>query len=335
MPLVPVESKKADGAISPLIAHLVDKISYDIEAYSDTYDPTSELTASFVDSESEGGDNAAGDESATDSQQNGTESTDTLPTYSSVLERYVASLGAEDKKKTETVAFFWGQIKKHPSEEGLYERFLAWLGGAQIASEQLNAYNAAIRRFDSNGWYSKLARWYVRQKRGKELSAYSRQLIDIFNEQEITEYLVSLPGYGATSASDEVNWDARLGFELYSYAHNRSRRNLVFVRGMLVYLQDHDRPAWEKLSTEYFFADRSIREPYLAWLSRQKLLRDRYAEAANRVAQAGVPAATQPQSGDTANGPAVKPLSSAVDGPQLSRASASAGALTTYRIFAA
>src|SRR5262249_19529868 len=146
---------------------------------------------------------------------------------------------------------------------------------------------------------------------------------------------VSLPGYGATSASDEVNWDARLGFELYSYAHNRFPRNLVFVRGMLVYLQDHDRPAWEKLSTEYYFADRSIREPYLAWLSRQKLLRDRYAEAANRVAQAGVPAATQPQSGDTANGPAVKPLSSAVDGPQLSRASASAGALTTYRIFAA
>jgi predicted Zn-dependent protease len=337
MPLVPSESKGANSAISPLIAHLVDKISYDIEAYSDTYDPTQELTVSSDESDSEDAETGGGGESEEDSQQKESESAEQGPTYSSLLERYVASLANDDKKKTETVAFFWGQIRKHPGEEGLYERFLAWLGQAQIASEQLNAYNAAIRRFDSNSWYSKLARWYIRQKRGKELAAYSRQLIDIFNEQEITDYLVSLPGYGATSASDEANWDAQLGFQLYSYAHNRFPRNLVFVRGMLVYLQDHDRAAWEKLSTQYYFADRSIREPYLAWLAMHKELRDRYAEAASRVAQtAGITQAGGVAQPPAQTGTAGSTLTgSAVAGPPLPTPGAAPGTLTTYRIFAA
>jgi predicted Zn-dependent protease len=335
MPLVPVESKKANEAISPLIAHLVDKISYDIEAYSDTYDPTSELTVYSDDSDSEASETAGPSESEGESQEKDSESADKGATYSTVLERYVASLDGDDKKKTETIAFFWGQIRKHPGEEGLYERFLAWLGGAQIAGEQLNAYNAAIRRFDSNGWYSKLARWYIRQKRGKELAAYSRQLIDIFNEQEITDYLVSLPGYGATSAADEQNWDARLGFEMFSYAHKRFPRNLVFVRGMLVYLWDHDRAAWEKLSTEYYFSDQSIREPYLAWLSEHKQLGERYAQAASRVAAAAGPASGQPGAAGPAPQAVANNPGSVVAGPRLSVASAGSGTLTPYRVFAA
>jgi predicted Zn-dependent protease len=334
-PLVPSESKRATSTISPLIAHLVDKISYDIEAYSDTYDPTLELTVPSDESESEEGEPSAGGELEVegDSRQKESERAEQGLTYSSALERYVASLSNDDKKKTETVAFFWGQINKHPNEEGLYERFLAWLGQAQIVNEQLVAYNAAIRRFDSNSWYSKLARWYIRQKRGRELAAYSRQLIDIFNEQEITDYLVSLPGYGAKSASDEANWDAQFGFQLYSYAHNRFPRNLVFVRGMLVYLEDHDLTAWQKLSTEYYFADRSIRDPYLAWLSEHQKLRDRYAQAASRLAPAG--GAAQPPSQTATPASSGKSSTSVVAGPQL-RADGSAPApLTTYRIFAA
>ena len=67
---------------------------------------------------------------------------------------------AADEKKTETVTFFWNEIRKHPREEGLYERFLRWLGSAELVNEQLNAYNAAIRQFDSNTWYHRLGRWY-------------------------------------------------------------------------------------------------------------------------------------------------------------------------------
>src|SRR5207302_313517 len=76
-----------------------------------------------------------------------------------------------------------------------------------------------------------------------------------------------------------MNWDERLAFDLYSYAHTHFPRNLFFVRGMLTYLEKNDRGRWEKLSAEYYLADRSIREPYLAWLSKQGTLRERYAKA--------------------------------------------------------
>lgn len=274
-PLVASSSKRWSYGITPKVEQLVDRIKYNIEAYSDTYDPT-EGNSGTEDSE---------DESEADSEES-TPSSDTSdnqrgPTYSSVLERYISSLAVDDKK-TETVALFWAEIKKHPREEGLYERFLRWLGQSEMVNEQLKAYNSAIRQFDSNTWYHRLSRWYVRQKRGRELARYSRQLIGIFDEEEITDYLLRFAGYGTTPAGDELNWDARLAFDLYSYAHNRFPRNLFFVRGMLTYLEKSQNAQWQKLSAEYYFADRSIREPYLAWLSKQNQLRDRYAQAKSK-----------------------------------------------------
>src|SRR5205085_3501810 len=222
------------------------------------------------------------------------ESNKSGPTYSSVLERYVASLAAEDKK-TETVTFFWNEIRKHPGEEGLYERFLRWLGSAELVNEQLKAYNTAIRQFDSNTWYHRLARWYVRQKRGRELQRYSRQLISIFDEEDITEYLLRFAGYGATAAGDALNWDQKLAFDLYSYAHQRFPQNLFFVRGMLTYLANNkDSASWAQLSAQYYFADRSIREPFLAYLSGNNQLRDRYATAKSKGATANNQPATEP-----------------------------------------
>jgi len=280
VPLVAVSPKHWSYGITPPIENLIEKIRYNIEAYSDTYDPTEDKSASN-DNDNRSEDNQA-DSEVTDLDARAIEAeAQRGTTYSSVLERYVSSLG-EDEKKTETVAFFWGEIKKHPKEEGLYERFLRWLGQAQLINEQLKAYDSAIRQFDSNTWYHRLGRWYVREKRGKELSRYSKQLIDVFDEDEITEYLLRFAGYGATSAGDEMNWDERLAFDLYGYAHNHFPKNLFFVRGMLTYLEKNDRARWEKLSAEYYFADRSIREPYLAWLSKQGTLRERYSQAKGR-----------------------------------------------------
>ena len=275
IPLIAVSKKSWSYGITPQIENLIDKIRYKIEAYSDTYDPTEDKAATNERDDSES------DSEVTDVEPAPESSAHRGPTYSAVFERYVSSLAAEEKK-TETVAFFWSEIKKHSKEEGLYERFMRWLGQAQLINEQLKAYDSAIRQFDSNTWYHRLARWYVRQKRGKDLTRYSKQLIGIFDEDEITEYLLRFAGYGATAAGDEMNWDERLAFDLYSYAHTRFPRNVFFVRGMLTYLEKNDRGPWEKLSTEYYFADRSIREPYLAWLSKQGQLRERYQRAGVR-----------------------------------------------------
>jgi len=284
LPLVAVSPKHWGYGITPRIENLIDKIRYKIEAYSDTYDPTEDKEAAAESEDDEV------DSEVTDVRTPAEGDAQRGPNYSAVLERYVSSLAAEEKK-TETVAFFWSEIKKHPKEEGLYERFLRWLGQAQLVNEQLKAYDSAIKQFDSNTWYHRLGRWYVRQKRGKELTTYSKQLIDIFDEDEITEYLVRFAGYGATTSGDSLNWDERLAFDLYSYAHARFSRNLFFVRGMLTYLERNDRARWEKLSTEYYFADRSIREPYLAWLSKQGKLREAYARAKARQSSYSVFAA--------------------------------------------
>jgi len=277
IPLVPVSPKHWSYGVTPGLENLVEKIRYNIEAYSDTYDPTEDKASSDDESEDRETESEVTD---VDSPAAAAEAR-RGQTYSSVLERYVSSLAA-DEKKTETVALFWREIKKHPKEEGLYERFMRWLGQAQLINEQVKAYDSAIKQFDSNTWYHRLSRWYVRQKRGKELTKYSRQLIGIFDEDETTEYLLRFAGYGATAAGDEMNWDERLAFDLYSYAHTRFPRNLFFVRGMLTYLEKNDRARWERLSAEYYFADRSIREPYLAWLSKQGQLRERYAQAKTR-----------------------------------------------------
>ncbi len=274
-PLIPVEARRWTYGSSPAIDALIDKISYSIEAYSDTYDPT------------EGGGSSVNDTG--DDEEDTGEPTLVLPdknrvTYSSVLERMVASFAANEKK-TETAAFFWSEIKKHPAEEGLYERFLRWLGQAELINEQLRAYNSAIRQFDNNTWYHRLARWYVRQKRGRELNQYSRKLISIFDEEEITEYLYRFAGYGATAEGDSLNWDEEFAYQFYTLAHNRFPRNLFFVRGMLTYLSSHNVPEWAKLSAQYYFMDRSIRDPYLGWLSKQNQLRDRYAQARQQAAQ--------------------------------------------------
>lgn len=267
LPLVPFSTRR--WRPTPDLEHLIDRLSYEKEAYSDTYDPT-EGEGLDVDEESEEETDVQDLEPAIPADE---------PTYSSVLERYVSSL-AVDNRKIETVAFFWGEIRKHPREEGLYERFLRWLGQAELVNEQLRAYNSAIRRFDSSTWYHRLARWYVRHKRAGELARYSRRLINIFDEEDVNEYLLRFAGYGADSGADELNWDQRLAFDLYSYAHTRFPRNLFFVRGMLDYLGKSEARSeiaqWGKLSARYYFADSSIRDAYLRWQSRQGRLRELY-----------------------------------------------------------
>lgn len=308
-PLIPSSSKRWAYGITPLVDQLIDRIQYNIEAYGDTYDPT------------QGSDDTASDEDYSDTENSSSyllPSNRRGPTYSSVLERYVSSLAAEDKK-TETVAFFWNEIRKYPREEGLYERFLSWLGQAQLVNEQMRAYNTAIRQFDSNTWYHRMARWYVREKRGRELARYSRQLIDIFDEDEITEYLLRFAGYGGTAAGDGLNWDEQLALELYSYAHNRFPRNIFFVRGMLTVLAKTNVDQWEKLSAQYYFADRSIRAPYLSWLSSKGQLRDRYTRARGQNSTSNKPPTLEPDVAD---------LSVQLPAPDTQRP-------TTYQIFAA
>ena len=209
-------------------------------------------------------------------------------TYASVLERVIASFATEAANDTAertptlnpTLAFLYGEIKKHPREEGLYERLLRWLGQQSLVDEQLRAYQEAVRRFGDNTWRHRLARWFIRQNRQEAFAQYSKQLAATLQDEDLTAYLQA---FFEDVQLEEGNNDARLYLQLFRMAHERFPTNLFFVRGLLTYYRATNRMSeWERLSKQYYFADPSLRQAYLAYLSEKGLLKESYTIAKAR-----------------------------------------------------
>lgn len=212
-------------------------------------------------------------------------------TYAAVLERVIASFAAEAQnadaapptRPNPTLAFLYGEIKKHPREEGLYERLLRWLGQQSLVDEQLKAYRQAVQRFGDNTWRHRLARWFVRNDRRAAFAEYSRQLAAALDDEDLQAYLQA---FFADVRLDENNNDARLYGQLFRFAHDRFPTNLFFVRGLLNAHRATNRMAeWERLAVRYYFADPDLRREYLAYLSEKDRLKAHYAAA---KAQTGV-----------------------------------------------
>lgn len=213
-------------------------------------------------------------------------------TYASVLEKVIASYASEEKKTdegegegegakktapakpSETLKFLYGEIKKYPKEEGLYERMLNWLGQQSLVDEQLRVYTQAVRRFGNNTWYHRMGRWFVRNERKEAFARYSKELAETLDDGDLAEYLQRF--------SDNIklngdNNDAKLYLELFRFAHDRFPTNLFFVEGLLKYYdQTRNSEQWEQLSAQYYFADPSIRNDYLSRISRYNQLRGNF-----------------------------------------------------------
>ncbi|QUV99190.1 tetratricopeptide repeat protein [Chloracidobacterium sp. MS 40/45] len=210
-------------------------------------------------------------------------------TYASVLERVIASFATGDQNHTDeplpgrkprlnpTLTFLYGEIKKHPREEGLYERLLRWLGQQSLVDEQLRAYQEAVRRFGDNTWRHRLARWFIRNDRQTAFAQYSKQLSAALDDEDLSAYLQA---FFEDVQLEEGNNDARLYLQLFRMAHDRFPTNLFFVRGLLNYYRATNRLAeWERLATQYYFADPTLRSAYLAYLSEKKRLAASYAKS--------------------------------------------------------
>ena len=187
--------------------------------------------------------------------------------YETVLQRYVASL-ARDNRTSDILAVYASEIKKYPDEETLYEQMLQWLGQTNMVDEQLRVYQEALRAFPSTTWYERLARWYVRQQRGKEFEALSRDLIAKLDDAEVERYLREF------SDSKLANFDAQLNLALYSVAHQRFPHNLNFVKGLLRFYSEHQQwQQWRALIAEYYFESRECRDQFLSHLASHGELR--------------------------------------------------------------
>lgn len=200
-----------------------------------------------------------------------------IATYAVVLDRYVASLVRENRA-AEVIALYSAEIKKHPSEQGLYEQMLQWLGQTNLTEDQLRVYREAINRFQSNAWADRLARWYLRQGRKAEFVKFSSELLAGMNDGEIENYLTKFVTSGQSETA--AAFDANLYFGLYSLAHERFPHNRRFVEGLLSYYAGHKQwNEWQRLLAEHYFESALVREQYLSHLSANGRLRE-YAEAA-------------------------------------------------------
>jgi len=202
--------------------------------------------------------------------------------YAMVLSRYVASL-ARANRTADILALYSNEIKKYPDEQGLYEQMLQWLGQTNLVEEQLRVYQEAIKRFPTNVWTDRLARWYLRRDRKEQFERFSRELIDKMNDEEIEGYFARFVTSGASGYAPA--FESGLHLKLYTRAHERFPHNLKFVEGLLGYYEGHKLWAeWQRLLAEYYFESKQIRERYLLHLASGGKLREYADVAATKVA---------------------------------------------------
>ncbi|MFN0088007.1 MAG: tetratricopeptide repeat protein, partial [Blastocatellia bacterium] len=186
-------------------------------------------------------------------------------TYLNALNRLVASL-ARERRTADILALYSREIGKYPDEEGLYEQRLQWLGQTNLVEEQLRAYQDAIRRFPSNVWTDRLARWYLRQGRKQEFEQYAREVIERLDDAHAEAFIRSFADQGASATA--TAFEANLYRSLHLAALRRFPHNLGFVDGLLKFHANHKQwEAWRSLMAEYYFESRPVREQYLLQLA--------------------------------------------------------------------
>ncbi len=260
-PLMPAWPMREDGGIDELTSHRPMTISYPPQSYN---------------ADDEGGDHEYTRFRAIPMKLRKKADEAGLG-YALVLSRHVASL-ARENRTAEILALYSNEIKKYPDEQGLYEQMLQWLGQTNLVEEQLRVYQEAIKRFPTNVWNDRLARWYLRRERKSDFERVSRELIEKMNDGEIESWLARFAASGASG--DASAFDANLYLTLYTRAHERFPHNTRFVEGLLSYYAGHKRwDDWRRLLAEYYFESKTIRERYLAHLASEGKLRE-HAQAA-------------------------------------------------------
>jgi tetratricopeptide (TPR) repeat protein len=183
--------------------------------------------------------------------------------YARVLDRYLSRLVALGKLP-DALAVLRAELDHNPQDPGLYEKLAQFLDQNRLNAHQEEVYQRAIEQFQDTslgtGWYSKLARFYLRQRRNADYSALSHKVTGIFSGTELEAYLREAPAP-----------DSRLALEVDRYAHERFPHDLTFVRNLLaIYQSDrYDDPAEaEKLLWAHWAESADLRDRLFELLSR-------------------------------------------------------------------
>ncbi len=182
--------------------------------------------------------------------------------YAQVLDRYLSRLVALDRLP-DALTVLRGELDRNPQDPGLYEKLAGFLEQNKLNAREEEVYQRAIGQFQDTsfgtGWYAKLARFYLRQKRSADYSALSRKVVGIFSGTDLEGYLRKAPA---------PDWT--LALEVQRYAHDRFPHDLTFVRDLLAQYRSpqHYRPAEiEKLLREHWAESPDLRDQLFGLLS--------------------------------------------------------------------
>lgn len=208
--------------------------------------------------------------------------------YQRLLERYLGRLTATGQLP-QALSVLRKELDRNPNDPLLYERLANFLQQNNLSAQQEEVYNQAIQKFQDRGWYDKLARLYLREKKREAFASLTKQVVGIFQGTELEDYFSQVRGGGP-----------QLVLQLNLYAHQRFPHDEVFVNNLLAAYKakaTYDAAAWEKLLREHWSDTEQLREQFFDYLSRSgKLdaeLAQLHALTPNAQAQEANPDATR------------------------------------------
>ncbi|MDE1163066.1 MAG: hypothetical protein PW792_14170 [Acidobacteriaceae bacterium] len=178
--------------------------------------------------------------------------------YKSVLDRYLSRLTSAGQIAA-ALELLRHELDRNPNDPQMYERLAEFLQQNNLADQQEAVYQQAISRFGGTGFYDKLARFYLRQRKQTEFDALSRRVVDIFRGTELESYFANV----------NRTWPQEY-LELNIYAHERFPHDLVFVRNLLNAYQTRDTAdstAYEVLLRQHWQDTNDLHNAFFEMLS--------------------------------------------------------------------
>ena len=145
--------------------------------------------------------------------------------YAQVLNKYLSRLVSLGRLP-DALEVLRGELDRNPRDPGLYDKLAQFLEQNRLNAREEEVYQRAIAQFQSasfgTAWYSRLARFYLRQRRAADYSALTHKVTGIFSGTELESYLRQAPAP-----------DRTLALEVDLYANSRFPHDLTFVRALL------------------------------------------------------------------------------------------------------
>ena len=188
--------------------------------------------------------------------------------YRAVLDRYLSRLVVTGQLPA-ALALLRRELDRNPNDPLLYERLADFLQQNNLAAQQEAVYQQAIARFQTAGFYDKLARFYLRRRQQRDFDALTRKVVDTFRGTELEIY------FGNVSRT----WPEEF-LQLNLYAHQRFPHDLVFTRNLVIAYQARgtaDPAARELLLRQHWQDAPDLQTQFFELLSSRGRLQDELA----------------------------------------------------------